>query len=212
MKLPKKGDLALCKNWRGIMLLSVPSKVLTRIILERLKDAIDEQLRPEQAGFRKDKSCTDQIATLRIIIEQSLEWQSPLYMNFIDFQKAFDSIDRETIWKLLQHYGIPPIYVNLIKQLYQEATCQIIHNGKLTEVFEMKTGVRQGCLLSPMIFLMVVDCVMKETVKAGKTGIQWTLTQCFEDLDFADGFCLISQKDQHIQKLTSLHKLHLRQE
>ena len=110
VKLPKKGDLGLCKNWRGIMLLSVPSKVLTRIILERLKDAIDEQLRPEQAGFRKDKSCTDQIATLRIIIEQSLEWQSPLYMNFIDFQKAFDSIDRETIWKLLQHYGIPPIF------------------------------------------------------------------------------------------------------
>ena len=202
VKLPKKGDLGLCKNWRGIMLLSVPSKVLTRIILERLKDAIDDQLRPEQAGFRKDKSCTDQIATLRIIIEQSLEWQSPLYMNFIDFQKAFDSIDRETIWKLLQHYGIPPIYVNLIKQLYQEATCQIIHNGKLTEAFEMKTGVRQGCLLSPMIFLMVVDWVMKETVKAGKTGIQWTLTQCLEDLDFADDLCLISQKHQHIQTKT----------
>ena len=202
VKLPKKGDLGLCKNWRGIMLLSVPSKVLTRIILERLKDAIDEQLRPEQAGFRKDKSCTDQIATLRIIIEQSLEWQSPLYMNFIDFQKAFDSIDRETIWKLLQHYGIPPIFLNLIKQLYHEATCQIIHNGKLTEAFEMKTGVRQGCLLSPMIFLMVVDWVMKETVKAGKTGIQWTLTQCLEDLDFADDLCLISQKHQHIQTKT----------
>ncbi|XP_059152867.1 uncharacterized protein LOC131938744 [Physella acuta] len=73
------------------MLLSVPSKVLTRIILERLRDALDKKLRQEQAGFRQDRSCTDHIATLRIIIEQSLEWQSPLYMTFVDFEKAFDS-------------------------------------------------------------------------------------------------------------------------
>ena len=202
VKLPKKGDLGLCKNWRGIMLLSVPSKILTRIILNRLKDAVEERLRPEQAGFRKDKSCTDQIATLHIIIEQSLEWQSTLYLNFIDFQKAFDSVDREVTWKLLQHYGIPPVFMNLIQQLYDNATCQVIHNGKLTEPFDVKTGVRQGCLLSPMIFLMVVDWVMRETTKDGKTGVQWTLTQCLEDLDFADDLCLMSQKQQHLQLKT----------
>ncbi|CAH8584582.1 unnamed protein product [Heterobilharzia americana] len=75
------------------------SKILSRIILERLRDALDSKLRPEQAGwlagFRKYKSCADQIATLRIIIEQSIEWQSALYLNFIDFEKAFDSVDRE---------------------------------------------------------------------------------------------------------------------
>ena len=70
-KLPKKGDLSQCKNWRGIMLLSIPSKILSRIILERLKYALDDKLRQEQAGFRRNKSCTDQIATLRIIIEHS---------------------------------------------------------------------------------------------------------------------------------------------
>ena len=91
VKLPKKGDLSVCSNWRGIMLLSVPGKVLTRIILERLKEALDVKLRPEQAGFRQGRSCTDHIATLRIIIEQSLEWQSPLYMTFVDFEKAFES-------------------------------------------------------------------------------------------------------------------------
>nr|CAH8838906.1 unnamed protein product [Trichobilharzia regenti] len=118
VKLPKKGDLAsLCKNWRGIMLLSTPSKILSRIILERLKDALETELRPEQAGFRKGKSCTDQIATLRIIItEQSMEWQSNLYLNFIDFEKAFDSVDREVIWKLLEYYGVPQIFINLIQR------------------------------------------------------------------------------------------------
>ena len=89
-KLPKKGDLGQCKNWRGIMPLSTPSKVLSRIIPERINThTLDEKIRPkEQAGFRRNKSCIDQIATLRIIIEQSLEWQSALHLNFIDFEKA----------------------------------------------------------------------------------------------------------------------------
>ena len=203
VKLPKKGDITLCKNWRGIMLLSVPSKVMTRIILERLKDAVDTKLRPEQAGFRKEKSCTDQIASLRIIIEQSLEWNSSLYLNFIDFQKAFDSVDRNTIWKLLQHYGIPSIYIKIIQELYDDAACQVIHNGKLTEPFNIQTGVRQGCMLSPMIFLIVVDWIMRESTKDVKTGIQWTLTTSLEDLDFADDICLTSQKQQHIQQKTN---------
>ena len=65
--------------------------------MDRLKEALDEMLHEEQAGFQKYKSCTDHIATLRIIIEQSTEWQSPLYINFTDFEKAFDSIDRYVI-------------------------------------------------------------------------------------------------------------------
>ncbi len=87
IKLQKKGDLRNCSNYRGIMLLSVPGKVLNRIILERMKMTVDIQLRDEQAGFRKNRSCSDQITTLRIIVEQSLEWNSPLYINFIDYEK-----------------------------------------------------------------------------------------------------------------------------
>ena len=70
VKLPKSGDLSKCDKWRGITLLSIPSKVLTRVLLDRMKDAIDQELRDEQAGFRKERSCADQIATLRIIVEQ----------------------------------------------------------------------------------------------------------------------------------------------
>ncbi|XP_055997139.1 uncharacterized protein LOC130047042 [Ostrea edulis] len=82
IKLPKKGNLKECKNYRGIALLSVVAKVLNRIILTRLLKAIHEKLRDQQAGFRKDRSCTDQIATLRIIIEQSLEWNTSPFLNF----------------------------------------------------------------------------------------------------------------------------------
>ena len=73
IKLPKKGYLKECKNWRAIVLLSTAGKVLNRIILERLKAEVEDRLRDEQAEFRKERSCTDHIATLRIIVEQSLE-------------------------------------------------------------------------------------------------------------------------------------------
>ena len=92
IKLPKKGDLSNCANYRGITLLSVPGKVFSRILLNRMKDAVDTKLRDQQAGFRKDHSCTDQIATLRIILEKSQEWNSSLYINFLDYEKAFDSL------------------------------------------------------------------------------------------------------------------------
>ena len=153
------------------MLLSVLSKVFCRIILEKLKHALDRKLRCELAGFRKEKSCTYHITALRIKIEQSIEWQIPLYMNFIDFEKAFDSVDRNVIWQLMGHYGVPPKFIKLIQELYEAASCQVIHNGKLSEPFEMNTGVRQGCLLSPMIFIMVVDWIMREVESQGKTGV-----------------------------------------
>ncbi|VDO86230.1 unnamed protein product [Schistosoma curassoni] len=100
VKIPKKGDLNNCDNYRGIILLSIPGKVFNRVLLNKMKDFVDAQLRDQQARFRKDRSCTDQIATLRIIVEQSTGWNSPLYINFIDYEKAFDSVDRTTLWKL----------------------------------------------------------------------------------------------------------------
>ena len=78
------------------MLLSTPGKVLNRVLLERMKEAVDPKLRDQQTGFRRNRSCADQIASLHIIVEQSLEWNSPPpppppYINFIDYEKAFDS-------------------------------------------------------------------------------------------------------------------------
>ena len=100
IKLPKSGDPSSCSSSRGITLLSIPGKVFNRVLLNRIKDAIDRQLHEQQAGFRKDRSCTNQIATLRIILEQSLEWNSSHYFNFVDYEKAFDSVD----WRLSGSY------------------------------------------------------------------------------------------------------------
>ena len=203
-KLPKKGDLSNCSNYRGLTLLSVAGKVLNRVILDRMMDAVDHQLRDQQAGFRKNRSCVDQIATLRIIIEQSLEWNSSLYVNFVDYEKAFDSVHRETTWKLLRHHGVPTKLVNIIKNSYSGMTCRVIHDGQLTNLFEIKTGVRQGCLLSPFLFLLTIDWIMQKTTEQRKNGIQWTLWTQLDDLDFADDLALLSHRHHQMQEKTKI--------
>ena len=89
-----------------------------------MKDAVDKTLRDEQAGFRPNRSCTDQIPTLRIIVEQSVEWQSSLYINFIDFDKAFDSVNREGMWQLMRHYGIPSKIVTALRPCTKTLQCK----------------------------------------------------------------------------------------
>ena len=79
-----------------------------------------------------NRSCTDQINTLRIIIEQCIEWSSRLY-TFIDFEKAFDSINREAMWKEVKRYGVPTQIVNLIKETYQGYACRVVHEGRVSE-------------------------------------------------------------------------------
>lgn len=104
IKLPKQGNLKkdMKKNDRGIALLSVEAKVLNVILLTWLFEAIDEKLGEHQAGCRKDRSSIDQIVALRMIIKQSLEWKTSLMINYIDFEKAFDSLDREPLWNIMQ--------------------------------------------------------------------------------------------------------------
>ena len=98
IKIPKKGNLRECKNWWGVTLLPVVSKILGRIVIDRIRMGIDHRLRNEQAGFRSGRGTAEQIFILRNILEQVNEWQATLYINFVDFEKAFDSVQRNGIW------------------------------------------------------------------------------------------------------------------
>ena len=92
VKMPKKGDLADCNNYGDIALTSVIMKIYSMLILKRLERKIDEKLRDEQAGFKKGRSCTDQIFILRHVVQQCVEYRNPLLMVFVDYEKAFDSV------------------------------------------------------------------------------------------------------------------------
>ena len=200
VKIPKKGDLQKCDNWRGIILLSMPSKIFCRVLLNRIEGAIDANLRQELAGFRRGKGCMDQMFSLRNIIEQSTKWNAPLYIGFIDFKKAFDSIHHQTLWKILRHYGLPPKIVGLISVLYKNFECSVLMDSIQTDYFPVKSGVRQGCILSPILFNITLDYIMRPTTQNARHGIQWTMFSQLEYLDYADDIALLSTNTRHLQQ------------
>ena len=177
----------------------MPSKIFCKVIIQRITKAVDDVLRNEQAGFRKGRRCADQIFTLRNILEQCSEWNRQLYVNFIDYEKAFDSIHRDSLWQILRAYGIPQRIVNIIKCFYSNFTC-CVGQGDLS--FEIKTGVRQGCVMSSVLFNIAIDWVLCRTMEDQRRGIRWTPFSTLEDLDFADDIVLLSHTRQHIQEKT----------
>ena len=203
IKLPKKGNLKDCKNSRGITLLSIVGKILGRIVIDRVRNGTDKRLRKEQAGYRQGRGTTDQVFILRNIIEQVNEWQATLYVNFIDFEKAFDSIHRESLWLIMLKYGIPEKIVRIVKLFYEGFECAVEDQGERGEWFEIRTGVKQGCNMSGFLFLLVMDWIMRKTVGKGECGIRWRLTSKLDDLDFADDVALLSSTRQHIQEKTN---------
>ncbi|KAJ8717892.1 hypothetical protein PYW07_005822 [Mythimna separata] len=205
--VPKKGDLSQCDNWRGIALLSIPSKVFCRIILDRLSRALEPLLRREQAGFRLSRSCTDQINTLRIILEQASEWQREIYLTFVDFEKAFDTLKWSSIWSRLLEMGVPPKLVRLLQSIYRKYSCRVVHDGLISEDIAVHAGVRQGCLLSPLLFIVVLDGILLRIFNERRRGIEWGLSSVLEDLDYADDLCLLSHTHADMQaKLNDLRQ------
>ena len=142
----------------------------------------------------------DQIFSLRNIIEQSTEWNAPLCIGFIDFKKAFDSIHHETLWKILRHYGLPQKIVGLISVLYKSFECSVLMDSTQTDYFPVKSGVHQGCILSPILFNITIDYIMRQTTQNARHGIQWTMFSQLEDLDYTDDIALLSTNARHLQQ------------
>ena len=97
--------------------MAVAAKVLSRIVITRIGDGVNIKLRQEQAGFRKGRGTVEQIFILRNIIEQCIEWNSNLYVCFVN-EKAFDRVDRATFWRIMRSYGIPKKIVRMVKAMY----------------------------------------------------------------------------------------------
>ena len=135
ISLLKKGNLRLCQNYRTICLIS---KVMLRIILNRLKPKVEELLEEEQAAFRGGRSNTEQIFNIRLQVEKHLNHQRELYHNFIEFKKAFDRIWHDDLWKVMTNYNIDERLIKIIKALYEYANSNVLQNNHLSESF-MKT-------------------------------------------------------------------------
>ena len=200
VRLVKKGDLTKCGNWRGITLMPVVAKVMGKVLIRRIADRVDEKLRKEQAGFWKGRSTVEQIFVLRNILEQALEWNAILYVCFVDYEKAFASEHRETLWKIMASYGIPRKLVKMVKAMYTGNQCAVVDSSGQTDWFTVASGVKQGCNMSGFLFLLVMEWIMRVTVEGSNTGIRWKMCSKLDDLDFADDIAIISSTREQIQQ------------
>ena len=136
--------------------MSIAAKVYNKILLNRIRPHLDPLLRKNQAGFRPGRSCAQQIHILRRIMEGFREHQLPLIATFVDFKKAFDSINRSVIFSVLRHYGIPETLVNAIQVLYTNSSSSVMVDGSISKPFSVTTGVLQGDVLAPFLFIIIL--------------------------------------------------------
>ena len=152
--LPKKGDLQLCKNWRGILLASVPGKVFSRIINGQLQVFCEHTgvLPESQCGFRAGRGVMDMISTLKLAMEVAAYKKHPFHVLFIDLVKAYDSVSRAGLWAVLKKKGVPSRLRALIRQFYTDKRARVSVEGVLSSMFDLATGLGQGCCLAPLLF------------------------------------------------------------
>ena len=144
--IPKKGDAKECSNYCTIVLISHTSKVTLKILQARLQQYKSCELPDVQVGFRKGRGTRDQIANICWIIKKAREFQENIYFCFIDYAKAFDSVDHNKLWKLLKEMVIPDHLTCLLRNLHagQEATVRTGHGT--TDCVQIGKGVRPGCI------------------------------------------------------------------
>ena len=136
---------------------------MLKILQARLQQYMNCELPDVQAGYRKGRRTRDQIANIRWIFEKAREFQKNIYVCFLDYAKAFDCVDRNKLWKILKEMGIPDHLTCLLRNLYagQEATVRTGHGT--TDWFHIGKGVRQGCILSPCLFNLYAEYIMRNT-------------------------------------------------
>lgn len=216
--VPKKGDLTICDNWRGISLLDAVGKLLGRVLQNRLQDFAANILPESQCGFRRSRSCTDQLFVVRQVIEKLYEHRTSGYLVFIDLRKAYDSVPREALWAVLRKFGVPDVVVDLIESFHSDMTATV-RGGAPAKAISVENGLRQGCVMAPVLFNIFFAAVLsrwRELVNSSSTatGINITCSEmngilfprswrngtnvCLFDLEFADDAVLLASSQMAV--------------
>ncbi|CAH2090098.1 unnamed protein product [Euphydryas editha] len=196
----KKGNPQDIGNYRPISLLSSTYKLFASIILKRITQEIDNAQPIEQAGFRSGYSTMDHIQTIEQIIEKYREFNRPLYVAFIDYSKAFDSISHNSIWNALSSLKIDKKYINIIKNLYENSTSKVKMETS-GELFKIERGVRQGDPLSPKFFIAVLQDIFSK-INWDQKGILLN-GKYLNHLRFADDIAILAETPKDLKEMVT---------
>ena len=186
-----KGTKTFCpENSRGISILPVATKIYNRLLLNRIRSHIEPRLRYNQNGFRPGRGTREQILALRRIIEEAINFQLPCVISFIDFSKAFDCIFRSHLPKILASYGFPITIIKAIMSLYMNTKAKIMTPEGTTLEFLTNLGILQGDVLAPLIFIIVLDFILRIAIRP-QDGIKVADIN-ITDLDFADDIAVVT--------------------
>ena len=162
--LHKKGERRDIKNYRPVSLLSHTYKLFTRAIQNRMEKVLDENQPRERAGFRKKYSTVDHLQALNQVIEKSEEYQLPMVIRFIDYEKAFDSIKHFSIFEALRKINVNETYVKILENIYKGVPARVHLDNHVSEPFAIRRGVRQGDPISPKLFTAVIEEIIKKQI------------------------------------------------
>ena len=154
-----KGDAMECGSYRGIKLLEHAMKVFERVIEARVRDRV--KIDNMQFGFSPGKGTTDAIFIVRQLQEKYLAKKKDLWMAFIDLEKAFDRVPREVLWWALREVEVEEWLIKVIQSLYEGATTSVKLRSGESQPFEVKVGVHQGSVLSPLLFIIVLEALSR---------------------------------------------------
>ena len=168
----RKGNRQCCDNHRGISLLCIAGKILARVLLNRLLAHLEDGLLPEsQCGFRKARGTTDMIFAARQLQEKCREQHQDLYMTFVDLTKAFDTVSRAGLWKIMAKYGCPDKFIALVRSFHDGMQIRVMDAGDSSDPFPVTNGVKQGCVLAPTLFSIMFSAMLSEAFQDDAHGI-----------------------------------------
>ena len=189
---------------------SIVAKTFNRMILNRIRPRLDDHLRTNQNGFRVGRTTVGHILALRRLIEGVKTNNLPAIITYIDFKKAFDTIHRGKMLKILEAYGIPHQIVDAVGKMYESTWAKVISPDGETELFEILAGVLQGDTLAPYLFVIVLDFALRMAIEGEKEELEFHLDRrrsrrigpkVVTDFDFADDIALLSEEMQQAQEL-----------
>ncbi|VDM05684.1 unnamed protein product, partial [Schistocephalus solidus] len=135
----------VCLHTRGILLLNIAGKIFTRIPLNRLNGQLEQGLLPDsQCGFRRQRGTTEMIFAAYQLQEKCQEMRTHLYTTFVDLTKAFDTMNRDGMWKVMQKFSCPERFADMVRPLHDGMTARATDNGTVSEAFAVTNGVKQG--------------------------------------------------------------------